>query len=86
MSPGAVGIFSGAMATAITRYVTKIKILEDAVFTTLTFKFDAGETQQVNPNTVTYLAGSSITLREVKTFRLASGSIMVHFGHAKGTA
>ena len=74
------------MATPVTRYATKIKILSDAVFATLTFQFDGGETQQVNPNTVTYLAASSIELVEVKSFKLTSGSIMVYFGHPKGTA
>lgn len=74
------------MATGITRFAQKIKILEDATFTTLTFKFPGGETQAANPNAVTYLAAASIELEEVKTFRLLTGSIMVWFAHAKGTA
>lgn len=85
-SPGSCDIFTGPMSTAVTRFALKIKILEDAVFTTLTFRFPGGETQAANPNVVTYLAGASIELLEVKTFRLLSGSIMVQFAHAKGTA
>lgn len=85
-SDGACDIFTGAMATAVTRYATKIKILADATFTTLTFKFPGGEVQAANPNAITYLAASSIELLDVKTFKLLTGSIMVYFGHAKGTA
>lgn len=74
------------MATPITRYATKIKILTDAVFATLAFQFDGGEAQQVAPNSVTYPAAPSVELVEVKSFKLTSGTIMVYFGHAKGTA
>lgn len=83
MSPGAVGIFKGAMATPITRYCSKIKILSDSTFDILEFKFDAGEAQQSGPETVTYLAAASIDLREIKRFQLSAGEIMAFFNAPK---
>lgn len=85
-SKGSCSIFTGAMSATIARYATRIKILEDATFENLTFQFDGGEAQQASPEVVTYLAAASIELEEVKSFKLDTGSIMVWFGHAKGTA
>lgn len=83
LQEGPVGVFTGPMSTTINRLATKIEIITDAVFNTLIFRFDAGEGQQVNANTLTYPAGHFIILREVQQFKLTSGSILVHFAYAK---
>jgi hypothetical protein len=81
MSPGAPSVFSGAMASTITRKVKYIDVLADAVFEVLTFQFNGGEAQQVGPETVTY--PSLFTIREVASFKLDSGTILVYFSQGK---
>lgn len=76
---GRTGVFKGAMATAITN-LCDIEIIADAVFTTLVFRFPTGEAQEVDAATAnTYLALGGVKLKQVKTFRLASGTLLVHF-------
>jgi hypothetical protein len=69
------------MTDPVTRYATKITVIEDAVFEILEFQFDGAEAEQASPTAVTFPALMEIP--EVKKFKLDSGSILVHFGHGK---
>jgi hypothetical protein len=84
LQSGPTSVFSGAMASPITRFARDIEILSDAVFTVLDFQFDGGESQQVAPNTVTYPA-NRYKLYEVKRLQLASGIILVHWAAPKSS-
>lgn len=76
---GPTELFSGPMASAITRLTKEIRVLGAATFTTLNFQFPAGTpTLPVNPtdpSTVTFPAGTQIGY--VKSFQLLTGSIQV---------
>jgi len=75
--------FTGPMSSVITRKVKRIKIVSDAVFTTLTMQFPAGTVGNgaVNPSTLTFLASAPYILEDVASFRLLSGSIEVVYAH-----
>jgi hypothetical protein len=81
-SRGAPSVFSGAMANPVTRYATEIEVIADAAFTVLEFQFDGGETEQVGPATIASYP-ALFKLEAVKSFKLASGSIIAYFGHSK---
>lgn len=81
-SLGPTEFFKGAMGAVVTRKAKLIKVLEEpTTFTTLTMQFPAlpAGTGAVNPNTISYDAMQEI--RDVATFRLATGAIQViyHF-------
>jgi hypothetical protein len=74
---GPMDVFSGAMATAITRNIKKIEVIEDATFTTLDFMFPSGEAQAADPTDPTYPALTK--LFDIKQFRLATGMVLATF-------
>jgi hypothetical protein len=74
---GPTDVFTGPMATAITRRVKCMKFITNATFTTLTFMFTSGESQAVAPTGPTYPA--LFELGDIKTFRLLTGSAVVTF-------
>lgn len=82
LQQGQTSAFSGAMASPITKLVRSIQVVVAAQFTVLQFQFPTGESQEADPTTVTFPVGF-LTLKEVKSFQLASGSILVHFAHTQ---
>ena len=74
---GPVEFFDGAMAAVVTRKVKVIIVVEQAAFTTLTLQFPATPptTGAANPNALSFSPLAEI--RDVASFRLASGSIQV---------
>jgi hypothetical protein len=74
---GPVEFFSGAMAAASTRKAKVIKCLEAVTFSTLVMQFPAGpaDASAVAPTAVTF--PPLFDLRDVKSFRLATGSVEV---------
>jgi hypothetical protein len=69
-------VFSGAMGAAVTRKCD-LQVLEDAVFSTLVLGFTSDQTGQAATTTPTYPA--LMVLENVKSFKLASGSVIVAF-------
>lgn len=81
---GPTEFFTGPMSAVITRKVKMIKIVADAIFTTLTMQFPGTPTVGngvVNPNTLTFTSNSSYWIEDVASFRLLSGSIQVIYAH-----
>jgi len=74
---GPIAAFDGAMSAACTRKATCIEVVETAVFTTLELEFEAEETDQDALTALSY--PPLFRLLNVKSFRLASGSILVAF-------
>jgi hypothetical protein len=75
---GPTDVFTGPMATAITRRVKSMKVITNVTFTSLSFIFTSGEAQAVNPATsITYPA--LFEFENIKSFRLLTGSAIVVF-------
>jgi hypothetical protein len=79
---GPTDIFTGAMASVITRRVKRIQVMVACTFTTLTFMYPSGEAQATSATAPTYPPLAEI--RDVKTFRLATGTVLVTFYADKG--
>jgi hypothetical protein len=82
---GPTEFWDGAMSAVVTRKTKVIKVIEDAAFTTLTMQFPAtpATTGAANPNALSFPALAEI--RDVASFRLASGSIQVIYAAGKTT-
>jgi hypothetical protein len=69
-------VFSGAMGAPVTRKCD-LQVLENAIFTTLVLSFTSSQAGQAATTAPTYPA--LMVLENVKSFQLASGSIIVAF-------
>lgn len=80
---GPTEFFTGPMGSVITKKVKMIKIVADAIFTTLTMQFPGVTVGNgiVNPSTLTFLAAARYEIEDVASFRLLSGSIQVIYAH-----
>jgi hypothetical protein len=83
---GPTEFWDGAMAAVVTRKTKVIKVVEQATFTTLTMQFPAtpATTGAANPNALTYPAQAEI--RDVASFRLATGSIQAIYAQGEPSA
>jgi hypothetical protein len=70
-------VFTGPMATVITRRVKHIFVITASVFANLTWMFVSSETQAVNANGPTY--PPLFRMYNIKSFQLTSGSVLVVF-------
>jgi hypothetical protein len=70
-------VFTGPMAAVITRRVKRMFILSNATFTSMAYMFPSGEALAVPTTTPTYPALTE--LRNIKSFRLLTGSALVVF-------
>jgi hypothetical protein len=82
---GPTGVFTGAMATPITRFCDLEIVSATVVFTILEFKFPSTETQEVDAATVTWPNSMRFKLRQVSRFQVSSGSVLAHFHYPKTT-
>lgn len=80
---GTTEFFTGPMSTAITRKVKMIRIISDAVFTTLTMQWPEGTSGNgtVAGSTLTFLAAARYEIEDVAVFKLLSGSIQVIYSN-----
>jgi hypothetical protein len=73
--------WDGAMGSPLVRKVKVLKVVENAVFTSLVMQFPAtpATTGAANPNALTFPA--FFELRDVKSFQLASGSVQAIYAY-----
>ena len=71
-------VFSGAMGAPVTR-TCDLQVLQDAIFTVLVLGFTSNQAGQSATTAPTYPA--LIVLENVKSFQLASGSVIVAFAN-----
>lgn len=80
-------IFDDTMATAITRDVKELHILEEAgaTFSILTFLHPSGEAQAI-ANAAGVTVSSNMIIRHVKSFKVTAGSVLAVFYGAPSPA
>jgi hypothetical protein len=74
---GPTDVFTGPMASAVTRRVKSMKFITASTFTSISFMFTSGEALAASATAPTYPA--ILEIENIKSFRLLTGSAIVVF-------